>query len=150
MTKPSDSPTFMEIMDELRKFKGNDRSLVLIASGYIELLTEVLISEKCKNRKIIENDRRSYPFAAKLLLLNEVGVIEDSLYLWLDQFRKLRNRAAHDAIFSIGDSDRKNFHYLTGSTERELGPHCIILISRYWKAHSDIFNRRFCPKKGDV
>jgi hypothetical protein len=147
MAPKTDSPGFMEIMEELRKFKGNDRSTVLITCGYIELLAEILISEKCKNRTKIEEDRRSYPFSAKLLLLNEIGAIEDSLYRHLDRFRKLRNQAAHDAIFLISDTDKKHFIRVKGATAPSLGEHCIALLFLFWKAQSDIFNRQIYAAK---
>jgi hypothetical protein len=85
---------------ELIVAEEHPRSLVIIANGYIELFINALIDGKCKNgKKRITKNNRDYPFSVKLTLLNELNILDETLFQILDNFRKTRNRAAHDASF---------------------------------------------------
>jgi hypothetical protein len=81
------------------------RSIVILTGGYIEFCISRIIDEKLKNHKKINDDNRSFPLSVKLILLNEINLISDGLLKSLDAFRRLRNRAAHDAIFKINNAE---------------------------------------------
>jgi hypothetical protein len=66
---------------ETSKVKNDDRSLILVVNGFMELLIESLIKVKYKNGKKILDGSRSYPYSIKFVILNEIGVITDSAIL---------------------------------------------------------------------
>ena len=99
--KRLDDAPMIKITREITMVKNNNRLLVLVTHGFIELLVNALIDHYLKNSKKVTNDGRSYPHSTKLLLLNEVGIIDDNLYKVFNWFRKLRNRAAHQPIFKV-------------------------------------------------
>ena len=68
----------MQIFKELSLVKGHTRLLVLVTHGFIELLVNALVDHHLKNSKKVTSDVRSYPHSTKILLLNELGIIEDS------------------------------------------------------------------------
>ena len=127
MKKENSRPAFIEIIEELRRVEGNERAIILTTCGYCELLVEALIVEHCKNQSRIKQDSRSYPYSSRLVILNELGIIDDSLFKALDRFRDLRNRAAHYAILKVTGDDKKNFLTIKGQ-EPDLGKHCICLL----------------------
>lgn len=132
------------MLDELEKVKADERSLVLVASGYLELLVEILVEARCKHGKQITNDSRSYPYSAKLLILHEIGALDDRLFKHLERFRKLRNRAAHEPFFEITDQDRAGF--VEGKDgSRTLGYHCFSLVAVFWNSNAPVLSPRFLP-----
>ena len=77
---------------ELGAVKNHHRSLVIIVHGYIELLLNSIIDVKCKHGKArITKNSRDFPLSVKLTLLNELGIVDDTLFKVLDKFRKIRN-----------------------------------------------------------
>ncbi|MCE9563336.1 MAG: hypothetical protein K8U57_14945 [Planctomycetes bacterium] len=65
---------------ELGRIKDEPRMLILVSSGFLELLVNVVIDAKCKNAKKINENSRDYPFSTKLVLLNEMGLMSDSSF----------------------------------------------------------------------
>ena len=130
---------------ELGKVKDNDRSLVLITNGFLELLVEVLIKNKCKSSKRILGDNRTFPYSSKLIILNEVGAISDKNYHNLDHLRKLRNRAAHEPFFTMQEDSFNNFSVHGYKTINKLYPLCIYLIADMWDENKDVFTPIFAP-----
>ena len=133
--------------DELKVVEKNSRSLVIIANGYIELFINTLIDEKCKNgKKRITKNNRDYPLSVKLTLLYELNILDKTLFEILDNFRKIRNRAAHDAIFSISTSEWVKLNkgldrFIPGESKRKpnnLAHFCKLIIGTIWNNHLDI------------
>ncbi len=91
--------------EEINIVKNHDRSLAIITSGFIELLINNIIDEKCKVKsKNINN------LSIKFILLNELGIIDDKLYDILKDFNKIRNKAAHKAQFNIDKDTQQRFN----------------------------------------
>lgn len=93
----------------LKKAQGDPRVNVLVAHGLIELFTNAIVDAKCRNGKRITEDSRGYSHSIKLVILNELGLLSDRQLTLYDWFRKLRNRAAHDALFEVSASDLSRF-----------------------------------------
>src|SRR5207248_3326955 len=86
---------------ELGRIKDEQRMLILVTSGFLELLVNTLIDEHCKNAKKITANNRDFPFSAKLILLHEMGLLSDGSFENINWLRKVRNRAAHAPFFEI-------------------------------------------------
>ena len=145
-TNPYKDEPVMRFFRELDKVKADQRSLVLVTNGFLELLVESLIREKCKNQKKILDDNRSYPYSAKLLLLNEVGVMPDSTYKIFDWFRKLRNRAAHEPFFEVTKEDLSSVGNEKLRDPKELHELCTLVFAGFWNAHIDVFGPIFASQ----
>ena len=103
-------------VEEIAAVDQHERSLVIITTGYIELFLNRIIDKKCKHgKKRITKNNRDYPLSVKLTLLNEIGLLDNELFQILDNFRKIRNRAAHEASFLINDNEWK---YLNKGLDR--------------------------------
>jgi len=147
--KRFDDALLNKITREMAMVKNNNRLLVLVTHGFIELLVNALIDHYLKNSKKVTNDERLYPHSTKLLLLNEIGIIDDNLYKVFNWFRKLRNRAAHQPIFQVIEDDLKNI-----SPEKYKNPSNFYnlcmgeLIGGFWNQHIPIFGPIFAPGLG--
>lgn len=116
------------------------RFQVLITQGFIELLINAVIDAKCKNAARITGNSRDFPYAIKLLLLNELGLLSDSLYRALSQLKKHRNEAAHDPFFALSG--------VVTSEGRPAGPlheYCLRLIVEFYNEHTSILAPLFAP-----
>jgi len=145
--KRLDDTPMVKIIGEMAMVKNNNRLLVLVTHGFVELLVNALIDHYLKNNKKVTNDGRSYPHSTKLLLLNELGIIDDNLYKVFNWFRKLRNRAAHQPIFKVNKDDLKNLRpkYKNPSNFYNF---CMELVGGFWNQHIPIFRPIFAPGLG--
>ena len=142
--KPLSDP-FFEICRELSLVKDHSRMLVLVTSGLLELLINNLIEAKLKNGKRIMDDGRTYPYSSKLLILHETSVISDNQYRLFDWFRKLRNRAAHEAIFHITSSDLEKVADENFKDPKNFYNLCFHVFGGLWNEHVEIFSPIFIP-----
>jgi len=102
------SVTLSAFFGELAKVQGNQRSLVIVTHGFVELLLNTVIDSNCKHgKKKISSNHRDFSHSVKLVLLSELGLLDNRLYQILDWFRKLRNRAAHEVFFELTPNDIK-------------------------------------------
>jgi hypothetical protein len=146
---------------ELKKVSDNQRSLVIITHGFIELLVNTIIDAQCKHgKKKITSNRRDYSHSVKLVLLSELNILDDRLYKLLDWFRKLRNRAAHEPFFELTPAD---LDYTNKSMNRFIPDHptidakalkkfCELLVDTIWNNNIDELVPVFTPslaKKND-
>ena len=155
----------IRVFRELHHVQDDDRLLVLVTHGFIELLVNTLVDAKCKNAKKIRQDDRAFTQSVKLLLLHETGALSDFRYKSLDWFRKLRNRAAHEPLFEVSLKEISNqFNDVTkpackgagggdspDTPESQQTAHglyqlCVLLIITLWSDHSRIFSPVFCPR----
>ena len=139
---------------ELKKVEDNQRSLVIVTHGFIELLINTIIDAHCKHgRRKITSNRRDYPQSVKLVLLNELNVLDDRLYNILDWFRRLRNRAAHEPFFELTSND---FDFAKKSMDRfihvdhikdinDLNEFCKFLVGTLWNNNLDELVPVFTP-----
>ena len=149
---PND-PVF-DFYKELSKVEDNQRSLVIITHGFIELLINTIIISHCKHgKKKITSNRRDYSQSVKLVLLNELNVLDDHLYKILDWFRKLRNKAAHEPFFQLTKEDldfakksMKRFIPLDEPNNLEnLNKFCKLLVGTIWNNNLDVLLPVFAP-----
>ena len=134
---------------EIARVKDNERLLVIVTHGFIELLLNVIIEAKCKRAKKIK-DSRDYPQSVKLVLLNEIGLIDDNLFKVLDWFRRLRNKAAHEPFFTLSDSDSDYINKTLksvppGKAIGGLPRFCFQIVGMIWTPHRKILIPAFMP-----
>ncbi len=132
---------------ELNSVKQHHRSLVIITHGFIELFLNRIIDQKCKHgRKRITSNNRDFPLSVKLTLLHELNHIDDKMYAVIDGFRKIRNRAAHEASFAITTENWQILNsglnrFISGESKRkpnDLLHFCKLLIGAIWNENLDI------------
>jgi hypothetical protein len=73
------------MINQIVNLKDDPRLLILVAHGFVELMINALIDDKLKNAKRITSDSRGYSHSTKLLILNEVGVLEG----FFEAFKKI-------------------------------------------------------------
>ena len=135
----------IKFFGELYKVKDNPRLVALLGHGFLELLINTLIDAQCKNAKKIVSNQRDYPHSAKLLILNELGIISDDLYRNFDWFRKIRNKAAHEPFFEITKNDMSALQNKKYHNPDMFYEFCNLLISGFWNDHLDVFGPVFAP-----
>lgn len=124
---------------------NTDRFKVIVAHGVLEALTDALIECHCKNGKNIVNGRE-YTHSIKLLILHEKGILTDSRYKWLSNFRQLRNKAAHGTKFTIEDNQLQKFKVTIAKRfdkHLKLNHVCTKMVTELWNEHSDILGKHF-------
>lgn len=137
---------------------GTDaRTMIVVSHGLIEVMVNTLVGVKCKHGKEIVRDTRGFPHSVKLMLLNELGVIDDVAFEMLDRLRRVRNDAVHGPFFEI-DSQRvrwivepierdvppKSAHWIGLSDD--LGLMCANIVHNFWAEHRDVLGPQFAPK----
>ncbi|RZB30418.1 MAG: hypothetical protein SRB1_02698 [Desulfobacteraceae bacterium Eth-SRB1] len=143
----SDKDILEAFFEELISVEKHHRSLVIIAHGYIELFLNCIIDKKCKHgKKRITKNTRDFTLSVKLTLLNELSFLDDTLFQILDKFRKIRNRAAHEASFSITTAEWQILNngldrFLPGESKlkpNDLAHFCKLLIGTLWNENLDL------------
>ena len=138
--------TSIKIFRELWIVREQNRMLLLVTHGFIEMAVTELLKQNSKNTKKILSDSRSFPHSTKLLLLNEIGVLEDSEYAVFDLLRKLRNKAAHEPLFSLRDSDFDRIKWNVDKNPLEdFHNFCIHIVAGILVAHKDALEPIFTP-----
>jgi hypothetical protein len=133
-----------KVFGELTSLKGQPRACVVVTHGFIELLINILIEEKCKNAPTITKSTRDFPHSVKLVMLHELQVIDGQQFRALTWFRKLRNRAVHEPEFEIRKSDLEIFKK-SNFADSEFYVQCMVVVAILWNQHYDVFSRRFFP-----
>ncbi|HGH6027991.1 TPA: hypothetical protein AB5H75_004022 [Vibrio mimicus] len=133
------------VFRELSIVKDNTRLLVLVTNGFMELLINRLIETKTKNAKKIKSNGQSFPYATKLLILNEINVISNESYEVFEWFRKLRNNSAHSPVFEVTKNDLKNLSYEQYHDPSDFYNLCTAFIGSLWNNHVDVFGPVFAP-----
>jgi len=127
---------------EIGRVKDEHRMLILVTSGFIELLVNALIDVHCKNHKKINASNRDYPLSVKLVLLHEMKVLSDGDFSNLNWLRMIRNRAAHDAFFEVttGELSQLKPEYSDPLTLHHL---CLMIFGTFWNGHLEVFVPKF-------
>jgi len=138
--------TILKSIGDLTDVKNNNRHLVIAANAVIELLVTTLVKHHCQNAKSILENRMAYSHAVKLLILNELKVINKKMYGTLKELNRVRNDAAHTAFYRIGDSDMASLS--AGVSKRpfptdQLFDLCRMIIFMLWSHHDKIFHKEF-------
>src|SRR5205823_9708711 len=89
------------VLQEFELLQHHPRSCVIVMHGFIELLINTLVEDKCKSGKQMASNNRDYPHAVKLSLLYELAILDQQSFKSFNWFRKLRNDAAHEAVFTV-------------------------------------------------
>ena len=72
-----------------------------------EILSSHLLPKRAKSKdqdELLEGDRPVATFSARIKMCYRLGLIDESLYLSLENLRALRNPSAHSVAFDIGKS----------------------------------------------
>ena len=99
--KTSSPDPLTRVLQQVLDRTSDHRVVVIVTHGLVELAINTIVETYCKHGKKITNDHRSYSHGTKLLLLHEMGVLPNGYYEILDRLRRLRNRAAHEAVFVV-------------------------------------------------
>ena len=142
----------MDYFLELHQAPNNQRLLIIVTHGFIELLLNSIIDIKCKNGKnVITQNNRDFPLSVKLVILHELNILDDRLYEILDWFRKVRNRAAHEPFFNLKTSD---INYANSVLDRfipnetlykpdDFFHFCALLVGTIWNENLTLMNQVF-------
>jgi hypothetical protein len=133
-----------KVFGELDTLAGHDRACIVVAHGFLELLVNILVKAKCKSGPKIASQTRDFPHSVKLTLLHELGVIGDADLRALTSFRKLRNRAVHDAHFQLTSDDLAIFKN-TSFADSEFHVKCMVLLAILWNQNQKLFSEHFFP-----
>ncbi|ELE6591612.1 hypothetical protein NDJ14_16980 [Vibrio alginolyticus] len=135
----------IRVFRELSIVKDNTRLLILVTNGFLELLVNRLIETKTKNAKKISSNGQSFPYATKLLILNEIGIISDDDYKVFEWFRKLRNKSAHLPVFEVTKNELKQLSDQQYHDPANFYNLCTIFIGGFWNGHIEVFGPVFAP-----
>lgn len=127
------------LFHKLGEAENDDFKLIILTNALLELLTNILIEEKLKNKNKIANGNE-YTYAIKLVILNERNIINDILFKDIDTLRKIRNKAAHEPVFKLNHNDIK---YLPIRKNEKLYDGCVTVIGSLWNQHKNIFMKYF-------
>lgn len=85
------------------------RPLIIIGASRVDdllfqILAKYLLPKKAKPKdqdELLEGDRALATFSARIKLTYRLGLIDETLYVALEQLRNLRNLSAHSVAFDI-------------------------------------------------
>jgi hypothetical protein len=144
---------FVDIQFEFVQHHSSPRAALMVAHGFIELLVSALISEKCVHGRKINDAKRDFTHSAKLVLLNELGIVDNGWYKRLDLLRRIRNRAAHEPLFEVVQSDLEvqalppNWVGLEAiealNIDQQFVQRLHLLLGAFWNEYRHVFSRIF-------
>jgi hypothetical protein len=85
------------------------------------------------------HDNGHSPYSTKLLILNEVEILDDYAFRALDWFRTLRNRAAQEPFFHLLPADLAQAGGENLSRPENLHTLCLLLLGGLWNRGLDVF-----------
>lgn len=146
----------VQLLNETLDRHTDPRVVVFVTHALVELMVNTLIENKCKHGKKITSDSRGFSHAAKLVILNELGIVDDISYQVLDRLRKLRNDAAHDPFFEVQESRIRSIaEPIEGHApdipegwtrvSDDLGLLCANIVQSFWGRHKDVLGPVFAP-----
>ena len=111
MTEISTNNLFDAFADELLRERAS-RPLIIVGASKIDdlllqILTQYLLPKRAKPKdqdELLEGDRPLATFSARIKLTFRLGLIDETLYVTLEQLRTLRNMSAHSVAFDIARS----------------------------------------------
>jgi hypothetical protein len=136
-----------EVLQEVVLVQQHPRLLVLVAHGFIELLVNTIVEHKLKRGKRIASDSRTYPHSVKLVLLYETGIIKEKEYEAYDWYRGLRNKAAHEPLFTITEESFKPLDNPKYKKPEDLFQFSAALIGTLWNRHAEMLSPLFAAKE---
>ena len=130
------------VLADLERYRSNHRFLLILSCAFAELLVSVLIAEKCKHATEINERNQDYPFAVRLTLLHELGIIPDAHYTWLSWLRRQRNDAAHRADFRFTTERLPEWGGPDHTTPEKLFSLCVNILGGFWNGHVELFREK--------
>jgi hypothetical protein len=149
----------MKLLEQMKKVEGDQRSLVMVTHGFIEVIVNNLVLHFCKNGKLIigsdkgkNNGNQDYPHSVKVTLLHELSVISDHHFKLLTWFRKLRNDFAHKWEFVVtdGDGNLAEFEKSEHRDPSKFADLCRLIVSDLWMQHPAIIGHTIAPAAVEV
>jgi len=134
------------VMREFELLQHHPRSCVIVMHGFIELLVNTLIEEKCKTGKKMAENNRDYPHSVKLTILFEMGLLGEEEFKKLNWFRKLRNDAAHEAVFAVTPEKLQLFVGTKFADVSHFPLLCMDIFMTLWNKYADLFSTKFSLK----
>ena len=134
------------VLQEFEMLQHHPRSCVIVMHGFIELLINTLVEEKCKFGKKMASNNRDYPHSVKLTLLHELNLLDDESFKKLNWFRKLRNDAAHEAVFSVTPDKLQMFAGTKFADVSHFPLLCMEIFMSLWNDYPDLFSSKFSPE----
>jgi hypothetical protein len=136
---------------DLHSANDSPRFQIVVTNGVLEMLVNALIENKCKNAGKMEK----WNYGVKLILLNEMGILSDKFFTLLDEFRRLRNQAAHGhfkltaemlikfvdvKMNTVMEDPKTPADFLDLYNFKHL---CNLLFVGFWHEHLDVFKNAF-------
>jgi hypothetical protein len=135
------------VLQEFELLQHHPRSCVIVMHGFIELLINTLVEEKCKSGKKMASNNRDYPHSVKLTLLHELDLLDEESFKQLSWFRKLRNDAAHEAVFTVAPDKLQMFAGTRFADVSHFPLLCMDIFTSLWNAYPDLFSSKFSPER---
>jgi hypothetical protein len=135
------------VLQEFELLQHHPRSCVIVMHGFIELLINTLVEEKCKSGKKMASNNRDYSHSVKLTLLHELDLLDEESFKKLSWFRKLRNDAAHEAVFTVTPDKLQMFAGTKFADVSHFPLLCMDIFMNLWNAYPDLFSSKFSPER---
>jgi hypothetical protein len=147
VTRDSATQSLLEtVLEEFELLQHHPRSCVIVMHGFIELLINTLIQEKCKSGNKMATNNRDYPHSVKLTILRELELLDEESFKKLTWFRKLRNDAAHEAVFTITPDKLQMFVGTRFADVSHFPLLCMDIFMNLWNAYPSLFSSKFSPE----
>ena len=144
--KASPPDLLFKVYEEIMVVDGHPRLVVLVGNGFLEILINTLVKHKLKRGKEVSADWRTYTYAAQLTLLYEAGFLTDKEFSTLDWYRSIRNRAAHEPLFDIDESDFARLGNPAYAGLDKLSRLTTDLVGSIWNKHHELFSPLFADR----
>jgi hypothetical protein len=133
------------VFHELIGVRNSQRALIVTTASFLEAMIEVLVKGHCKLRKrILEGDQ--YTFGVRIVILFEMDALKSPMFERIDWLRKLRNDAAHEIRFSVGEKEIKAYQSLVPDASPDLYQICVRLLLDLWETDGMLFYTQLCPE----
>jgi hypothetical protein len=133
---------FPRVLSDLERYRGNHRFLLVLSCSFAELMIGILIEERCKDGKSINERDRDFPFSVRLTLLREMGILSEPHFVWLNWLRKQRNDTAHEADFRFTADRLPAWGGDQHRTPEKLFSLCLNILAGVWNAYIDLFREK--------
>ncbi len=131
---------FPRLMKELQDVRDNPRAIILVTHGFLEMMVDILVKEKCRKQSKILSSSQTFSHAVKLIILNEIGAIDDESYIIYNKFRNLRNKVAHEPLFDFMNMNISFEKSNKPLLAKDLLSFCQTIIVLLWNKHIEVFS----------
>ncbi len=107
----------LELFEQLKKVNSNPQSSLMLCSCFLEWCCNLIIQKCCKNDLLASS---FIPLKSKILLLHELGIIDDSLRDDINLLIEERNRAVHVVSYQFDYSIKGKLKYPQTATKPDV------------------------------